>query len=293
MNVRVTITNADATILNRIKHLNLKDIKITDGTITLRASVLKQRQLRQLLRNYDHTIVREKSFLDVFSFFHARLALVACLVVAVSVFTVLNNFIFRIEVSGLNVEQTDQVNSFLADQGIRPLTLKSRHRNIDPAPMLIDAFPFVAHASTQIRGTRLVFYIYPTPNPPPTEERDMVARFDSVIEEIMVFSGIQMVGVGEYVRAGQTMVRAARQIGDEFIPTRVVALIRGRVVASASTIAQSQADVMMATLALQNQLQKSHFGVTFMYMENFVKPLADGTYSVEVTLSSTTINLLH
>lgn len=277
MKVKLELSNADITVLNKIKHLGLKDIDIADGTITLTTSLLKQRQLKQLLRNYEFKVTRQKSFLDVFAFFYARIALTCFLVISIAVFSVLYNFVFRIEV------ENEQVAQFLRQNGIRPMITKASVRNVDFAPMLINEFSFIAHASTQIRGTRLIFHIYQTQNPPKSPNEDLVARHNGVVEEIVVLSGAQMVFAGDSVTVGQIMVSANPS---------AVATIRGRIVASDFSIIQDKSQALMATLSLQNRIQNANPSVTFIYTEQFVRPLQDGTYSVEVTLSSGTMSLL-
>jgi len=303
MTVEVKIFNADTTILNKLKHLGLRNITVCDSKISFITSILRQGQIKQILRNHDHQITKQKSFLDVFSFLYSRLALVACLIVAICAFSVLNNFVFRIDIQGVDTDQARDVSLFLQESGVRPLTLKARYRHTDFSPMLISQFPFIAHASTQIRGTRLVFNIYQAPNPPELPYINIVARFDSVIEEIIVLSGTQVVNTGQVVRSGQILVRAARQVGDfedgttdemgrpimtpVEIPTHALAIITGRVVASASITVESKSEVLIATTSLISEIQANHFGVTFIYMESFVTG-----NTVEVTLSTGTISLI-
>ena len=314
MRVRVQIQNADPTVLNKIRHLALRNVRISEGEITMTAPLIKQRQLRQILRNYDHTITREPSFLDIFSFFYARLFFVGCLVVAIAVLSILNNFVFRVRIMGLNPEQVSQVTAFLRDSGVRPLTPKGRYRNDAVALTLTREFPFIAHASTQIRRGSLVIHVYQTPNPPPTGEVDLVAQHDAIIEEITVMSGTQMVQVGDSVVAGQILVRAARQIGDfedgttdEFgrpimipveVPTRVVAVIRGRITSSASSTieiadpARREQQIMLEVANLTSAIQASKFGVTFQYSQSFLTDIGGGLVTVEVVLSTMVIDLV-
>ena len=308
MNVRVRIFYADVTVLNKLRHLGLRDVWVGEDEISFKTSLVWERALRKLLRNHEFEITRQGSILDAVVFLRARSFLVVCLVAAVAVMSVMNNFVFRIEVRGLDEEQTQIVSEFLRESGVRPVTLKRNLRAVDFAPKLIDAHPFIAHASTQIRGNRLVFNIYPTPHPPQTGENDLLARFDAVVEEIVVLSGVQMVQAGQSVLRGQTLVRAVRRIGDidegqvdemglpilipVEIPTRAVAIIRGRVVCSAARVVATEADIMMTTLELINQIQNQNPGVTFLYSEQFVTPLEDGAFSVEVSLSSGVIDLL-
>jgi len=308
MRVKVTILNADATILNKIRHLNLRDIRVTEGEITLTAPLVRQRALKRILRNYDARVERMPGVLDIPAFLYARTFLVACMIVAVCVFTILSNFIFRIEIRGLDNEQTAAVSAFLHDTGVRPLTTRATHRNANFSATLINEFPFIAHASHEVRGTRLVFHIYPALNPGQSGDEDLVSRWNATITEIVVIGGTQVATAGQSVTAGQVLVRAARQVGDietgetdemgrpiltpVYEQTRAVALVRGRVLASASKTVTDPTQIMFAQLHLVSQLQQSHRGVTFIYTQFDHHTAPDGTITATVSLSSDIMDLL-
>jgi len=308
MKVKVTISNADATVLNKIRHLNLRDVRIAENEITLTAPLVRQRALKQILRNYDAHVERIPGVLDIPAFFHARVFLVACLFVAICSLTVLSNFIFRVEIRGLDPAQTAEVSTFLHNTGVRPLTTRATHRGANFSAALINEFPFIAHASHEIRGTRLVVHVYPAVNPPQSGDTDLITRWNAIITDIIVIGGTKVAEAGQHVTAGEILVRAARQVGDietgetdemgrpiftpVYEPTRAVALVQGRVLASATTTITDPTQVLLTQLHLVSNLQQSHRGVTFVYSQFDHHTAPDGTITVTVSLSSAVMNIL-
>jgi len=170
----------------------------------------------------------------------------------------------------------------------------------------MESFDFVAHASHQIRGGRLLINVHAVQIPPVVPTENLVAAHNAVVTEIVVMSGTPRVSVGDAVVAGQVLVEAAFQIGttvgemDEYgfftyAPvmkgTTAVAIVRGRVSDSRSAVVATSDEADATAAQLEEELRGANPHVVFDDMNVFVRTF-DGQFVVEV-VGSWTVDLVH
>jgi len=212
---RFRVYDIDIVVLNRLRSFKLRKIRATNGGFTFYAPLAYKSRLSSILKNYTFTCHDEPSLPKLAEFFNARMALVASICVCLVLFTLLNLFVFRIRVDGLDGDELRQVQTFLNQNRITSNSRKSTVRNANITTQLMTEFDFVAHATAQIRGNTFVINIHRAWMPPIPEMVDIVSLHDAVITQIIVLSGTPMVAIGDAVTIGQILVAATYQTGVE------------------------------------------------------------------------------
>jgi len=161
-------------------------------------------------------------------------------------------------------------------------------------------FDFISHATISGRGTSIFVSIYRTNTPKATSTNDLVSRYDAVVTQINVFGGMAVASVGQPVRAGEVLVRAAFQVGVEVgepddwgrptytpitQPTTASAVVFGRVSHSRATVVQGEVNIPNATVVLMAQIMNDNNIIDYEATQTFTTPIGDGAYIIEVVVS--------
>ncbi|MCL2570632.1 MAG: sporulation protein YqfD [Firmicutes bacterium] len=294
------VENVDATFLNRLRQYSPKEIIYTGELLKFSVALIHKKNVTQILKNHTHTQKHNANIFRTFEFCCNRPLLVFGVLFCFIFVTLLSGFIFRIEINGLEKDEVIQVQSFLYDNGIRRLRWKHNTDTGNLSTAIIQNFDFITHTNVQIRGTTLQINIHRTPTPPPAPVTNLVSLYDAVITQITVLSGIAQVSIGDTVRTGQTLVLAQFQIGvqvgepDEYgyltytqitHPTTAVALIRGKVSHSKSTIIQNESQRASAEQNLFAQIVSQLGTQDFDEKNVYISQLADLSFVVEMVVS--------
>ncbi|MCL2756275.1 MAG: sporulation protein YqfD [Firmicutes bacterium] len=297
--VTFTIQDCDINLLNRLREFRPKRISFANGTLCLNVPLLYKKRVQQIVRNMTYTITEQKSIVSTFSFLYVNIGLIACFAVMIVALSIFNMFVFRIQIQGIDGQESAELRAFLRDNNVNSFTRKGRV-NQGISTKITSNFDFIAHTSTYIRGNTMVISVHRTQTPPLPPMTDLVSSHDAIITEILVLSGIAQVDLGDAVVVGQILVSAALQIGVEpgepddwgrptftkiTVPGYATALIRGRVSHSRTTTIQDQSQKDAASAQLLSQIKSQTNAIEFESVNTFINPLPDGTFSVEVVAS--------
>lgn len=301
--ITFTIDDPGVSLINRLKKYTPSNIRLAEGgKLCFTVPLLYKNRVMALLKSVQYTMVENRNALRGIGFLYARITLVTSIIVCVVALALLNTLIFRIHVEGIDNEDEVAVRAYLQSIGVTPL-VRRRAADLDYATRgIVENFDFAAHSSAVIRGNTLIVRVYPTERPAIVETYDLVSNYDAIITEIVVLSGIPVVTVGDAVRAGQTLVHGAFQVGVEVLepnpdgtqnyapitaPTRAVAIIRGITSTSRAVIINTEAEREAAVAILTAQLTSENPGVIFDSLTPIQTDLGGGTFIVELVASRT------
>ncbi|MCL2229455.1 MAG: sporulation protein YqfD [Firmicutes bacterium] len=209
--VRFKLVDFDIKIINRLKTFGLKDLVVQEQTIWFTVNYEHRAAVVQMLGRRTFTSTDNRSIVTLVNYLHVRRALVLSVVVCLVAFMVLNQFIFRVRVDGLEGEEYAQVSTFLNTRGITGLVRKSVARDPNLAIDLTGEFPFIASTSINVRGSHLHISVQRADTAfPGISTGDIISDVDGVIGHIVVFSGIANVTIGDVVRKGDILVTGER-----------------------------------------------------------------------------------
>ena len=268
------IEQCDINLLNRLREYSPRRVSVgDDGSMRLSVPLRFRAQVRWVLRNHTFTVDVPANVVQPLGFMWLNIGFVACMAVMVCALVVMQGFVFRVTVEGVDGKQHAAVMAHLDEIGITGISRRGHIRDVGVDMALMERFDFVAHASSSIRGGRLVIGIHVATPPPIVPRQNLVAVRDAVVTEIVVVSGTPRVNVGDVVRAGAVLVEAAFQIGvevgqmDEFgfftyrpimKETTAVAMVRGRVSESRSVVVATQDEVEAAAKELERELRTAN-----------------------------------
>ena len=252
------VEKCDFTILNRLRIYNVADVFISENELRFTVPLRFVTQVKTVLARQKYTVCINKNFFALTNVFYTRVALSITALVCLIALFILSGFVFKVKVIGVEGDQEREIANFVHTQGARPLTHKSRGNAARVAGEIIGNFDYVAHASSKIVGTTLIFNVYSVATPSSnTENRDIVATTDGVITNLIVASGRPLVRVGDSVRAGQILIKGERQIGaidigrDEFGK-----LIQEGVYAPCRAVGEVLADVKFSEFGINTSVDE-------------------------------------
>ena len=154
--------------------------------------------------------------------FRKRVALLLGCVVFVAGLVVLTSFIWRIDVTGTDRLDSNEILEFLAENGFEIGTFRHGIAYRDVESLLMAQFPDIAWVSLVIDGTaahiRLVETIVQPDIVDLTTPTDIVAAKDGLIVQMATSLGIPQFVPGDVVRAGEVLVSGRLTIGVEGEP---------------------------------------------------------------------------
>jgi len=266
--VSFTVQNGSVPLINK-----LKDFKITNVTLDahdalrFQAPLVHKKSIARMVGKHDYTVTENRSAIRAASFLYMNLFLTCALIGSIMILSLLNNFIFRIQVTGVEGEEHAIASSLIPTN-----TLTLKHR-VDKGAIetALVALPFVAHVSTQIRGTRLVVNIHPVESAPDDPTTDMLSRFDAVVTSIVVASGTPLVVVGQAVSIGQILVQGESAKG----------IVHGEVRKGVTATATS-ADKEQVIHQLFVRLLNESGGIIFDATELYFNQTDTDTFAIEL-----------
>jgi len=208
------VEKCDFTILNRLRVCCVRDVCISEEGLQFTVPLRFMSHVKLALGRHKYSVKVNKNFFGLLDVFYSRLALSVAATLAVVAFFILNGFVFNVKVIGVEGGQQSEIAAFVRLQGVRPLIHKSSGQAAKVAGEIVGNFDYVAHASSKISGSTLIFNVYTVALPEgETQNRDLVAAIDGVVTNVIVASGRAMVKVGDIVREGQVLIKGERQVG--------------------------------------------------------------------------------
>jgi len=221
------------------------------------------------------------------------------MIIGIAIF---DGFIFRIRIEGVHGDERTQVTNLLQQSGVRPLTRKRSHDKEALSAHIIQSLNFIAHSVAFVRGNTLHFNLHRAHTPPEGSKNDIVSRHDAIVTELIVLSGFPMVKIGDTVRAGQVIVKAAMQVGTEvgepdeygrltytpiLHPSMAFAIVRGIVSHSRMSILTPDMDKDETVLSLVNQILSEENLGDFDNYDIHTSQIGGGSFVLEVVLTAT------
>ena len=209
--VEFSVEDIGEQTLNALKKFRLTSIDREENIFTFTSSLKNKSAIKKILGKKTHKTVDRLGFLAPVAFLSNRLTLVFLIVASICAFVTLNQFAFRVEVSGVDGDELAAIRSHLAARNIRPFTLK-RNFSENLALELVETFPFVASSNIFLNGANAQIVIHRAENPVANLEtpQDIICDFAGVITQIICLYGKPMVEKGDVVNIGDVLVTGAR-----------------------------------------------------------------------------------
>ena len=194
------------------RNLMLFDILKKDNRIKLKLSIKSFKKLRPIAKKSKCRVkILKKSGLPfLLRRYRKRKVFALGLIISVFLFTVMNLFVWSVEVVGNENIKESEIIKILEKHGIRPGALK---RNIDIDNSIEDILienNIFAWIGITIRGTRVKVEVVESVQPPEIVPLDVpcniIASKDGVVEKIVVERGSKIVEKGETIRKGQVVI---------------------------------------------------------------------------------------
>jgi similar to stage IV sporulation protein len=107
---------------------------------------------------------------------------------------------------GGSAELQAEIQQYLYENGIKKFASKHKIINGNIADNIVQNYPTVAHANIRIYGNTAVLMLAEAESNLVSAKRNIYAKYDAVIKEIYVGSGIARVTVGDVVKKGDLLV---------------------------------------------------------------------------------------
>jgi len=209
--VRFCVQSNDINLLNRIRKFGIRDVEV-EYEISFSTALKNAEIIKKYLPKGGYTAVENKNSFRVMNFFYTRKLVSVLTIVCLLGFIISTGFIFRVEVSGVEGRQREEVERFLRQSGFRQVMPKTVGFG-EVSNQITTNFDFVAHTSSRIVGSTLHFRVYTVPTPKNTETGDIVSRHDAIVTSVVVASGTPLVNVGSIVHAGDILIQGTRAMG--------------------------------------------------------------------------------
>ncbi|MDR0462116.1 MAG: sporulation protein YqfD [Christensenellaceae bacterium] len=222
LHVRFDLQDGDIKTLNRLCKFGLYDVEVfDDNSMRFCVPLMHKSDVKRVLGKRTYTIRERNNVLTLLNFFYSRVSLVVTAIVCIISFIVFDQFVFRVSLQGLAGDEYSQVKAYLDTHGVKTLTPKRTVRNPNLAHDIVAQFPFVASSSIYVQGSKVIVSVHRADNMVPQIPLvDIVSTHDGVIGDIVVFSGVAAVTVGDVVRKGDLLVTGTR-------PTAIITIVNG------------------------------------------------------------------
>lgn len=195
------------------RQILLWGIEMTEeGSLILRTSIKGFRNMRVACTRSGcrASLIAKKGLPFLQRRIKKRRTFAAGAIISLIVVVLLASFVWGIDITGNERIETDWLLSVLADNGIKPGTLKYGIDTDEAVNRLMREIPDLAWAGISIRGTRVHVEIAETKKKPVIIALDtpcnIIAKHDGVIEKLVVKAGQEKVRKGETVIKGQLLV---------------------------------------------------------------------------------------
>jgi hypothetical protein len=118
-------------------------------------------------------------------------------------------FIYSVQITGGTSELQSEIMAYLTDSGVKKFAPKRTVFDSDIANLITQKYPTVSHANMKVYGNTAVLMIAEAEHNTVKPRENIYAKYDAVIKEILVGSGIALVGVGDVVKSGELLVENA------------------------------------------------------------------------------------
>jgi similar to stage IV sporulation protein len=198
-----------------------------DGTVLIRIRSKDFKYLRPIAHK-THTkihIVKKRGFFDLKRHYGGRWLFMAGAVMAAAFFITASQFIWTVEITGIEECDPAAVESTLRNIGIyRGALKKDIPDGFEVKKLIMNDHPEIAWAWAYISGTSANVRIYEKTIPPQTVDRqepcDIVAACDGYIEKVDVLNGEGMYEAGDVVRAGEVIISGKVPVFREGYPEK-------------------------------------------------------------------------
>jgi len=207
-------------LINRLRKFKLRQIEITGAGISFCVALKYKSNIERILGRRIFTSKTSNNVFTIANFLYARIALVIAAITCSIGFLICEQFSFRTQICGVEGAEKQHVAQFLRNNGFGAVTPKARAKDMELLVNLVNAFPFVAHASMTIQGSTISVNILRVDNFESEILGDIIATMDGVVAEILVFSGTANVMVGQVVKQGDILVGGNR-------PNAIIKIVNG------------------------------------------------------------------
>jgi sporulation protein YqfD len=182
---------------------------------------------------YTYTIIGEGGLFFRVSSFLRRKGLVAGILIAAVLLSLVNSRLNEIRINGLKTVEYSAVERVLESEGvkkgIKTASIDKKHLEY----VITDSVDGIAFASVKISGMTLIVNIYEELPPPDivdmTNPLPVAAKKDGVISRIVAFQGTPAVKVGDAVRAGDILIAPYAEVGETRVETRALGEVFAKV----------------------------------------------------------------
>lgn len=207
--VKFEVNGLPQTCLNKLRSFRITNISINNDIISFCVSLVYADAIKKLISNFDYRMYQNYNLFRGVNYLLNHFVLVVAIMVAVSIYFVVDMKIYRIRVQCDDSNLTSAVYERLDQLGVKRYTFKNQLSNNLLALNLVENFDSIAHATVRIAGNTLVVNIVTATNQTTQHKNNFYAQFDAVIKDITVYSGKPMVGVGDVVKKGDLLVADA------------------------------------------------------------------------------------
>lgn len=224
-------------LLNRIasEGLGLWDIQRVAPHIVIGKIRIKQfRKLRPLLisLNLSVSVVGKRGFPFAINKIMKRQALIIGLLIFLGGLFYLSDFIWFINITGLEKVDQAQVLEVISDVGVKSGIKKTQFKPREIESTLLIQIPEISWVGVSIRGTRAQIQVVERTSPDLSEIQygDIVASKDGLITQILAFKGTAVAKIGDTVKKGDLLI-AGNQYDKygKIEPIRAEGLVSARV----------------------------------------------------------------
>jgi hypothetical protein len=207
--IRFNVLCSDLALINKLRYFKVKNIKILGDRVSFIAPILYEQQIKRLLRNFEYSCAENNNLIRGVNFLLNRFALSAAILVCCVLYFVFDFFIYSVQIAGGTSELRNEIMGYLTDNGIKKFAAKRMIFDSDIADLIMKKYPTVSHANIKVYGNTAVLMVAEAEYNIVKPRQNIYAKYDAVIKEIFVGSGIARVGIGDAVKSGELLVENA------------------------------------------------------------------------------------
>ena len=211
---RFVVCDVGVALINKLRVFCIHDVTLCDGVLSFSVSMRYENQVKRIIGRREFSLRRQKDVLSALNFFYAR-SLLVCMLLACGIgYFICGQFAFKTTIVGVSGDEAQFVNNFLASNGFGRITRKSKASDRELLESLVTKFPFVASASMHVKGSKIIISVMSMENYSAEilQLGDIISSVDGVIVDIVLFSGIANVEVGDVVKKGDVLVTGNRPL---------------------------------------------------------------------------------
>ncbi len=216
------------------------DIVYSNGVIILSVTVKGLKKMRPILKKTDcrFKIISKHGFPFYIFRYRKRSAFIIGLCLFFFLLIIMSQFIWLVDITG-NINISDaEILRFCKEQGVYEGACKYKIDTDLLKLKLRQNYPQISWISIVKRGTRLLVEISENVDVISAENNDMpcdiISQRDCIITEIIAQNGTPCVNVGDTVKKGEVLIRAAFDVKDDngntapFSPAHSSGIVRGK-----------------------------------------------------------------